>query len=259
MAIANITNNILVDSNIDVNSLELLSNKSTTTTLGTSDTLYPTQNAVKAYVDNQKDVLEFANLAAFPVTGETGKIYVDLDTNFTYRWSGSVYVQIGGDGNETTFVVYAAHGGVSTVAGVERISSNFATSPLAFTGNAVKSGPTLTGPVDIYPFGRVHKTSKVKRLYFRFKWENASINSNHTIRVYAFDQSGAFTNSITNSRLLYEGLVVTPLNAFANSQTIVYGFNFLDDNLYEGNLLAFTIQSTSQIQLRQPVLIFSYQ
>jgi hypothetical protein len=42
-----------------------------------------------AYVD---DVLEFANLAAFPVTGETGKIYLALDTNFTYRWSGSTYI-----------------------------------------------------------------------------------------------------------------------------------------------------------------------
>ena len=41
-------------------------------------------------------VLEYANLAAFPVTGETGKIYLALDTNKTYRWSGSVYVQIGG-------------------------------------------------------------------------------------------------------------------------------------------------------------------
>jgi len=30
---------------------ENLSNKSTSTTLGTSNTLYPTQNAVKTYVD----------------------------------------------------------------------------------------------------------------------------------------------------------------------------------------------------------------
>ena len=44
-----------------------------------------------AYVD---DVLEFDNLAGFPVTGETGKIYVALDTNKTYRWSGTVYVYI---------------------------------------------------------------------------------------------------------------------------------------------------------------------
>lgn len=44
-----------------------------------------------SYVD---DVLEYANLAAFPVTGEAGKIYVALDTNKTYRWSGSTYIYI---------------------------------------------------------------------------------------------------------------------------------------------------------------------
>lgn len=44
-----------------------------------------------SYVD---DVEEYANLAAFPVTGETGKIYVAINTNKTYRWTGSVYVEI---------------------------------------------------------------------------------------------------------------------------------------------------------------------
>ncbi len=44
-----------------------------------------------SYVD---DVLEFASLAGFPGTGETGKIYVALDTNKTYRWSGSAYIYI---------------------------------------------------------------------------------------------------------------------------------------------------------------------
>lgn len=48
-------------------------------------------NQLPSYVD---DVLEFANLVAFPVTGEAGKIYVALDTNKTYRWSGSAYVEI---------------------------------------------------------------------------------------------------------------------------------------------------------------------
>lgn len=40
------------------------------------------------YVD---DVLEFATVSNFPATGESGKIYVAIDTNLTYRWSGSVY------------------------------------------------------------------------------------------------------------------------------------------------------------------------
>lgn len=44
-----------------------------------------------SYVD---DVLEYATRAAFPVTGETGKIYVSLDDNLTYRWSGSTYIEI---------------------------------------------------------------------------------------------------------------------------------------------------------------------
>jgi len=44
-----------------------------------------------SYVD---DVLEYASKSAFPATGEAGKIYVALDTNLTYRWSGSAYVEI---------------------------------------------------------------------------------------------------------------------------------------------------------------------
>jgi hypothetical protein len=44
-----------------------------------------------SYVD---DVLEYADLASFPATGTTGKIYVDLATNKIYRWSGTVYVEI---------------------------------------------------------------------------------------------------------------------------------------------------------------------
>jgi hypothetical protein len=44
-----------------------------------------------SYVD---DVLEFVNLTAFPTTGEGGKIYLALDSNKLYRWSGSVYIDI---------------------------------------------------------------------------------------------------------------------------------------------------------------------
>ncbi len=44
-----------------------------------------------SYVD---DVLEYANLASFPVTGEASIIYVALNTNKTYRWSGSSYTEI---------------------------------------------------------------------------------------------------------------------------------------------------------------------
>lgn len=55
-----------------------------------------------SYVD---DVLEYADLAAFPVTGEAGKIYVALDTNKTYRWSGSAYIEISQSPGSTDSVV----------------------------------------------------------------------------------------------------------------------------------------------------------
>lgn len=44
-----------------------------------------------SYVD---DVMEYASFSDFPLTGETDKIYVALDTGFTYRWSGSQYVRL---------------------------------------------------------------------------------------------------------------------------------------------------------------------
>jgi hypothetical protein len=40
------------------------------------------------------DVIEAANFAALPATGEAGKIYVTLDDNKTYRWGGSAYAEI---------------------------------------------------------------------------------------------------------------------------------------------------------------------
>ena len=71
-----------------------------TTSLTSNNTILTAVNAASgtisasvlpSYVD---DVLNFANLAAFPVAGETSKIYVTEDTNKVYRWSGSVYVEI---------------------------------------------------------------------------------------------------------------------------------------------------------------------
>lgn len=44
-----------------------------------------------SYVD---DVLEYSSSTAFPSIGESGKIYVDTNSNKTYRWSGSIYVEI---------------------------------------------------------------------------------------------------------------------------------------------------------------------
>lgn len=49
------------------------------------------QANLPSYVD---DVLEYNGKANFPEKGESGKIYVDISTNRTYRWGGSSYVEI---------------------------------------------------------------------------------------------------------------------------------------------------------------------
>lgn len=84
-------------------------------TLG-SDGKVPSSQ-LPSYVD---DVVEVASYSALPATGETGKIYVTLDDNKTYRWSGTTYIEISqstihkytetiiGDGETTTFLI--SHG-----------------------------------------------------------------------------------------------------------------------------------------------------
>ena len=56
---------------------------------------------IPGYID---DVVEAANLAAFPGTGSTGLVYVALDSNKIYRWSGSTYVELSSAGTADTAV-----------------------------------------------------------------------------------------------------------------------------------------------------------
>lgn len=52
---------------------------------------YIPSSVLPSYVD---DVLEYSTRSSFPNPGESGKIYVALDTNLTYRWTGSAYTEI---------------------------------------------------------------------------------------------------------------------------------------------------------------------
>lgn len=54
-----------------------------------------------AFVD---DVLEYANQAAFPATGDSGVLYVAVNVNKVFRWSGSAYIEIVGSPGSTDAV-----------------------------------------------------------------------------------------------------------------------------------------------------------
>lgn len=85
-----------------------------------------------SYVD---DVIEVADYASLPGTGETGKIYVTLDNNKVYRWSGSVYVEIAPSPGSTDFV---AEGSVNLYFTEARVRAT------VLTGIATDAGGNVT-------------------------------------------------------------------------------------------------------------------
>lgn len=94
-----------------------------------------------SYVD---DVLEFASFAALPATGESGKIYVTLDTNAEYRWSGSAYIQIVASPGSTDAV---AEGTTNLYFTVARVLTTLLTGIGLSSATAVTATDTILGAI----------------------------------------------------------------------------------------------------------------
>ena len=111
-----------------------------------------------SYVD---DVLEFANKAAFPTKGETDKIYVAKDTNLTYRWSGSTYVEISVSLalGETSSTAYAGDKGKALAGRMTTAEGNITTNAgdiatLNTEVTNIKNGTTPVGKANQLTTGR---------------------------------------------------------------------------------------------------------
>lgn len=105
--------------------------------LGADSKIAPTY--LPSYVD---DVIEGANLAAFPAVGESGKIYTAVDSGRIYRWGGSSYVEISASPGSTDAVpegssnLYFTTGRASAAAPVQSVAGR---------GGAVVLGKTDVG------------------------------------------------------------------------------------------------------------------
>lgn len=79
-----------------------------------------------SYVDDVIEVDTFSNL---PGTGESGKIYIVQDTNLTYRWSGTAYVEISKSLalGETSSTAYPGDKGKATTDKLNRIPDKLIT------------------------------------------------------------------------------------------------------------------------------------
>lgn len=97
-----------------------------------------------SYVD---DVLEYANFAALPATGETGKIYITQDNNKTWRWSGSAYVEISASLalGETSATAYRGDRGKTAYDHSQLVTGNPHGTTAADVGALASTNPEFTG------------------------------------------------------------------------------------------------------------------
>lgn len=96
-----------------------------------------------SYVD---DVLECANKASFPTTGEGGKIYIDQTTNLTYRWGGTAYVEISQSLalGETSSTAYAGDKGKQNAADIAALKTGKADKATTLSGYGITDAYTKT-------------------------------------------------------------------------------------------------------------------
>lgn len=126
-----------------------------------------------SYVDDVIEVDTFSNL---PGTGESGKIYIVQDTNLTYRWSGTAYVEISKSLalGETSSTAYPGDKGKAT------------TDKLNKTSNKVVVGPTTVNP----------STDKIVLKYqTHFTSTNSDSEDRHIINAATTSQAGLMSSS----------------------------------------------------------------
>ena len=67
-----------------------------------------------------EEVVEYANFAALPATGVASRVYVTMDNNKTWRWSGSTYIEISpSDVSSVNGMTGAVTIGVGNISGLQ--------------------------------------------------------------------------------------------------------------------------------------------
>lgn len=151
-----------------------------------------------SYVD---DVIEVATFSNLPGTGESGNIYIVQDTNLTYRWSGTDYVEISKSLalGETSSTAYAGDKGKATTDKVNRMSDKVTVGP-----DSVESA-----------------ADNVKLLYVTHKTStNEYSQDSHTISAATITQAGVMTAADK-----------TKLNGLKDQSGITSDINAVQSNL----------------------------
>lgn len=158
-----------------------------------------------SYVD---DVVEAATFAALPVTGETGKIYVTLNDNKTFRWSGSAYAEISASPGSTDAVTEGATNLYFTAARVLAA---------VLTGLSTASGAVITAADSVLSsLGKLQKQVT----------DNLSTLTAH---IATKDASGGFAG-LTLFNINFKNALNTVTSFFTNANTAARTYTFQDRN-----------------------------
>lgn len=165
-----------------------------------------------SYVDDVIEVDTFSNL---PDTGESGKIYIVQDTNLTYRWSGTDYVEISKSLalGETSSTAYPGDKGKATTDKLNKMS------------NKVVVGPTTVTP---------STNNVVIKYQTHFTSTNSNSEDSHIINAATTSQAGVMSSA---DKTKLDGLkdqagITSDINAV---QTNIVN-NMPDYVITEGNL-----------------------
>lgn len=159
-----------------------------------------------SYVD---DVLEYANLAAFPAIGETGKIYVALDTNKTYRWSGSTYVYI------TSGAVDSVAGKTGVVTLVQADISGLKTNDTATFKTLVLNSSSFNGISFNY--------NGLQRWILARDDAESSGNSGSNLHLYRYNDDGSYLSTVLTINRATGTIRIFDIPTYADNTTAVAG------------------------------------
>ena len=150
-----------------------------------------------SYVD---DVLEYPSPGDFPSTGEEGKIYVTKDTNLTYRWSGTGYVEISKSLalGETSSTAYRGDRGK---AAYDHSQVRDGSNPHRTTFESLLGKPASYSPVT----DQNSNGSGYKKLWTGTEDEYAALNVRDANTLYVVLKTGANYLTVTPSSLSFAG------------------------------------------------------
>lgn len=166
-----------------------------------------------SYVD---DVLEYDTFGNLPTTGEAGKIYVAKDTNKTYRWSGSQYIEISASLTIGTITGTAFDGGKG-----KALEDNVATIMSNYVKEVSSGASSEYTSTILNEDGKITLIGSTPNYYTKFEFGHFTDNC-----IFNFYLKRKSANNYVNFGLSDSGMLMIGRNALA-----VLGDTILDTSM----------------------------